>query len=273
MAYFLGKNAPGDLASVLSGAYSSSSPTASVPAPAAQPTTPPNQTTTTTSGGTDKGPKCFQKCRAIYKDTGTQEFDICFDQCMADQDPGGTICDATHPCVTGECIDGHCVITHEPNCDATHPCTPPKVCTQGVCVDPNKPCNPPCVPPKVCENGVCVDKAASCPEGTGGTALDGCPCGTLYNTKTGKCASGYKFVKRPNNGVRDDWAKEIAPIPGAVGTCECEKWITGGNNKGRLGEFKYPPEMQALMDLLLSRGKEFMGLTPGYSQEAQDKGC
>jgi hypothetical protein len=29
--------------------------------------------------------------------------------------------------------------------------------------------------------------------------------------------------------------------------------------------------MQALMDLLLSRGKEFMGLTPGYSQEAQDK--
>ncbi|MFA5378497.1 MAG: hypothetical protein WC455_22275, partial [Dehalococcoidia bacterium] len=94
MAYFLGKNQPGDLASVLSGAYNASSPSATVPAPAAQPTAPTNRTTTSGGADTSKGPKCFQKCRAIYKDTGTQEFDQCFDQCMAEQDPGGTICDA-----------------------------------------------------------------------------------------------------------------------------------------------------------------------------------
>jgi len=109
----------------------------------------------------------------------------------------------------------------------------------------------------------------TCPEGKGLITHEGCPCNAIYNTKTGKCADGYQFVKRPNNGVRADWASEIDPVEGAVGTCECKAWITKPN-KANLGEYKYPAEMQSLMDLLLSRGKDFLGLTPGYTTEAKE---
>ena len=310
MAYYLGKNSPGNLADVLSGAYAASSPSTSVPATGAEPVTAPNATT---GNKDDLIESCKAKCGGMTEP--------CFSQCLlqAGGADDGQPCTVNLGCKSRNCVNGICTSAgggpNEPECSSAKPCPPGVFCINGKCVpgkggacEEGKTCKGqgdcpggkcvgakvdsakkiitpgkcqcavtycdtahPCPAGQTCKNGVCVDggDAATCPEGTGGTALEGCPCGTLYNTLTGKCATGYKFVKRPNNGVRDDWAKEIAPVPGAVGTCECEKWITPG--KKGLGEFKYPPEMQALMDLLLSRGKEFMGLTPGYSQAAQDK--
>jgi hypothetical protein len=104
---------------------------------------------------------------------------------------------------------------------------------------------------------------ATCPEGSG-AKYDGCGCGTEYYTKTGNCPSGYGFVKKTDK-------------PGYVGKCYCEKWVNEtdpavtGKGTSSLGEYKYPAEISEMMNLLLSRGKDLLGMPLGYSQEAQDK--
>ena len=243
MAYYLGKNNAGDLASVLTGAYATSSPTSqTAPVNAASPLTPLNQTTSQTPqmsqptsspgcGVLKNGTKCFQCCKSKYAD-GTQEFDRCFDACMG-EDPG----DVTQPC------------------DTNRPCPTGKKCVNGQCVD---------------EGG---GTTAGCPDGKGPAYAanpTACPCGTGWSTLTGKCGTGYTFIKRDNPA---DWKTGIPYIEGAIGTCQCTQAISDWKEKkgGTLGEYTYPPEMQALMDLLLSRGKDLMGMPTGYSQEAQDK--
>lgn len=186
----------------------------------------------------------------------------------------GTACTTANilsTCPGGTCKDGKCTCPEEPpeldhTCKEGKACVTPAQCGTGTCEGLNDPINP-----KLgYRSGICRCGTTGCPEGTGGTALEGCPCGTLYNTLTGTCATGYKFVKRKYTGDSKDWAKEIPYKTGAVGTCECEKWITPGGGDGDLGEYQYPTGMQELMTLLLGRGKELMGMPLGYSQQAQD---
>lgn len=135
--------------------------------------------------------------------------------------------------------------------------------------DANHPC-----PTGKCVNGKCVDEpgdgggGGTCPSPRGAD-YEGCSCGVGYSSLDGKCITGYTFIKRDNPA---DWKSGIPYIEGAIGTCQCQKAISDWENKkkGQLGEYKYPAEMQGLMDLLLARGKEFMGLTPGFSQTAQN---
>jgi len=277
MGYYLGKNNTGDLASVLTGAYNLSSPTpATAPINAADPLGPLNKTTPTLTvageSDADKAARCNTKCLQENRSGGGN-----FAQCMAD-------CLGTYPGIGEPCLQGRCATG--------------LTCINGVCKRDlvSTDCIPqgPCTSDEACKGGTCVgyDKASKkmgncdcgkapggpttgCPEGTG-TAYaknpTACPCGVGYATITRKCATGYTLVTA--HRTKEDWgASDIPYKEGATGTCECTQAINdwSENKKGQLGEYKYPPEMQALMDLLLARGKEFMGLTPGFSQEAQDK--
>lgn len=230
MAYFLGKDNPGDLASVLTGAYNLSSPSAALPSINAESTRPLNQTTTPQAqepvSKSVSGQPCYKYCMEKGYRDGTQEFDACFDGCIAKGGPG-----------------------HQ--CSDANPCQPGFTCVNGECV------------PEGGGGGGTTPPTAECPES--GPAYEGCSCGKGWATLTGNCPPGYVFVKKNDASSYDLGYKQ-----GAIGQCECQKWISDGT-KGKLGEYKYPAEMQSLMDLLLSRGKEFLGLAPGFSQEAQDK--
>jgi len=255
MGYYLGKNNPGDLASALTGAYNLSSPTPintqSPPPPGGNPGVPPAPPAPPPGPTTPPVPPsvppdvaaCWLECFGKGYREGTPQMATCIEDCKK---KGGGNCVSGKACYSAiDCPGGECV---------------------GASLDPaNKKqgtCN-------------CSTSTAGCPEGTG-TAYaknpTACPCGVGYATITRKCAAGYTLVTA--NRTKEDWgASDIPYKEGATGTCECTQAIADWkeNKGGTLGEYKYPPEMQALMDLLLSRGKEFMGLTPGFSQEAQDK--
>jgi len=81
---------------------------------------------------------------------------------------------------------------------------------------------------------------------------------------TGKCTGDYVFIDRSKAGTNWDGYK-----PGAKGRCECPKYLNQDNGDN-VSEYKYPPEMQELMDLLLGRATDLLGKDTGYSQEAQD---
>jgi len=109
------------------------------------------------------------------------------------------------------------------------------------------------------------DTSTECPEGKGKT-YEGCPCGEAYGTKTGSCASGYKFVKRePWTGNKDG----VVYSEGMVGTCHCQKaigdWKAKQGAKG--GEFEWSPEIQALLQRILDRANMLLDQPLGLSEE------
>ena len=109
-----------------------------------------------------------------------------------------------------------------------------------------------------------------CPEGKGEKAYTGCKCGREYTTMTGNCPEGYVHVPRSGTGW-NGWKK------GAVGRCECIKYCEENGygsdcqGGGTVGEYKYPPEMDALMKLLLARANALIQMPTGYSQNEINK--
>lgn len=186
-------------------------------------------------------------------------------------------------CSTGACSNGTPCSgspTNNPQCGGKWcrggkcECSP-SVCVDGaVCQDTISCAGKPCVNNK-CQ---CTGET-ECIEGPGIIKHEGCPCNAIWNTKTGKCPTGYQFIKR----IPTKWASELPYTEGSLGTCECTAWMTfGGGTTGEYkypknlykntpGEYGYPSEMQNLMSLLLSRGKEFLGMPTGLSPEAQAK--
>lgn len=73
------------------------------------------------------------------------------------------------------------------------------------------------------------------------------------NLEASACKKG--FTKKTMNG-------EEMCCPGNGGG--------NGNGGGTLGEFKFPPGMQELMDLLLGRGKDLLNMPLGLTQEEKD---
>jgi hypothetical protein len=97
-------------------------------------------------------------------------------------------------------------------------------------------------------------------EGDSGEAYPGCPDrGKKYMLGTGAaCDSGYVPVQKPE-GIQ----------------CECVKWcqdtgygadcMSGGTSAGKLGEFKWPAEMDDYYNALIGRGREALEKKPGFS--------
>lgn len=107
---------------------------------------------------------------------------------------------------------------------------------------------------------------SECPEGSG-KAYEGCPCGEAYGTKTGNCAPGYFFVKRdPWEGQKDG----VSYSEGLIGTCHCQKAVDDwkANKKGQ--EFKWSPEMQALLSRILERANMLLDQPLGLSDEERE---
>ncbi len=280
-AYYLGKNTSGDLSKILTGAYNLSSDTKTGTG-----TTPINPNTSVnlysptgstfqTSTTTDRAKECRARCDPY--DDGTQEGrkarGICMDNCMAagGEGPGGENqqeCDETHPCPTGQkCVNGKCKPSVPSGCTEGKECAGNQDCGTGTCVKPTPIAGGAGTGQGKCKCG------ANCPDGSGPAYAKNptaCPCGIGWASLTGKCPTGYTAVTQHRS--KDDWgASDIPYKEGAIATCECTQaiadWREG--NQG-LGEYKYPPEMQELMKLLLGRSKEFLGMPLGYSQDAID---
>ena len=113
------------------------------------------------------------------------------------------------------------------------------------------------------------EETTECPEGSG-KAYEGCPCGEAYGTKTGNCATGYRFT------ARQPWTGQIDGVTyaeGMVGTCTCEKAISDWKEKkkGQAGqEFKWSPEMQALLSRILERANMLLDQPLGLSDEERE---
>ena len=55
------------------------------------------------------------------------------------------------------------------------------------------------------------------------------------------------------------------------GDCCCPGDGGGGDEEGRLGEFKWPDELMGLWDLLAGRGKQILTTEPGFNQATMDQ--
>ena len=219
---------------------------------------------------------------------------------------GGTIGPKPKPCVPGgpctapaDC-GGKLCVGYDPvkkrmgNCDCTKAPPPPAVCVEGAtCKDGSQ-----CQPGGSCINGKCYCKSGSCKDdatcvrlhSAGWTCVKtaGSPTGICKPPATGNCVPGKKCTgpKRPNSQCGGltcfrpkSWDGKDETVPG---TCYCKEG--DGDGDGTLGEYKYPSdpykhmdeygypdEMQELMNLLLGRGKELLGMPTGYTQEAIEK--
>jgi hypothetical protein len=235
----------------------------------------------------------------------------------------GNLCTAPADCGGKACVGYDAAKKKFGNCDCTKSPPKPGVCVEGAtCTDSTQCAGEACINGKChctgggckddaycikkhgagwycyktagSDRGICKNKNQDCPES--GPEFEGCTCGKGWATLTGKCPSGYKFVKKDDQGSYDLGYKS-----GAIGQCECLNWIKkGGDGDGGgdnvLGEYQWPsdltdlygkmmgkagdyldmnlpdynlpPELQALLDKLLGRANEYIARKPGYSQSA-----
>lgn len=191
--------------------------------------------------------------------------------------------------------DGKCkkVGGGDRGCQTNEDCGPGQRCVNGNCVGEVPGGGQDCVDardcatycqgkPGVCSDGKCtctgdVEKPdipggdlGKCPEGKGEKTYSGCECGREYTTMTGKCPEGYVHVPRSGTGWHG-WKK------GAVGRCECIKYCEENGygsdcqGGGTVGEYKYPPEMDALMKLMMARANALLQMPGGYTEAEKNK--
>jgi len=111
-----------------------------------------------------------------------------------------------------------------------------------------------------------------CPEGKG-RAYEGCPCGEVYGTFTGKCPPGYKFQKI--EGAADLTKDGAKYKEGMIGRCVCQKAIDDwrakheGEGEGE-GEFKWGEDVDALIKRLMGQANYLLDVPRGLTEEERD---
>lgn len=183
-------------------------------------------------GGNGEG--CRARCN--------EEFQACRENCSVG---GGTSAACMASCANRfqTCVAG---------CGEYEACTTNADCPEGQrCI------NGKCQSKGEEEEGECYKMGPTRPN------YDDCQCGVAFAAPDGsKCPGNYTWVPRGGQGW-ELWEE------GMHGRCECTRWMEahtpGGPTPGGLGEFEWPPELQALYRSLMGRAGEFMGRRPGYS--------
>uniref|UniRef100_A0A6M3J0B3 Uncharacterized protein n=1 Tax=viral metagenome TaxID=1070528 RepID=A0A6M3J0B3_9ZZZZ len=166
------------------------------------------------------------------------------------------VSDGTTP-ATGQCVEGK-------------QCAGDADCPGGKCVgrvvDPT---TKRITPGKCSCAGTTPTTDTGCPEGTG-RAYEGCACGEVYGTFTGKCASGYQFQKIAGP---EDLTKDGATYTeGMIGRCVCTKaisdWKAGQTTQTGLGEYQWPSELLDIYGRLMGKAGDILDMPYGYSPEA-----